>query len=70
VEKYDRPRQVTDDDIIQRMRFECRINKATDTRSEYIALNVFPQQQCLRERACVTLCLLCLSCLNFRRKHV
>jgi hypothetical protein len=31
VEKYGTARQATDDNIIRRMRFECRITKATDT---------------------------------------
>jgi hypothetical protein len=33
VEKYGTARQATDDNIIRRMRFACRITKATDTRS-------------------------------------
>jgi hypothetical protein len=48
-----RARQATDDNIIQRMRFACWINKATDTSLEYVMLIVFPRQQWLRERASI-----------------
>jgi hypothetical protein len=51
VEKYGRDRQVTDDNIILRMRFACWITKATDTHSEYVILIAFEMQQWLRERA-------------------
>jgi hypothetical protein len=34
-------------------RFACWIIKATNTRSEYVILTVFPQQQWLRERPSV-----------------
>ena len=47
----DRP-QIT---IIRRMRFPCRITKATDTHSAYVILIFFPRHQWLRERA-VILC--------------
>jgi hypothetical protein len=50
VEKYGRPRQATDDNIIRRMRFACLITKAIDTRSEYVLLVAFPRQQWLRDR--------------------
>jgi hypothetical protein len=43
VEKYDIVRQATDDNIIQRMLFECWITKATDTHSEFIILIAFPR---------------------------
>jgi hypothetical protein len=33
VEKYGRARQATDDNIISRMRFACRIPRATDTQN-------------------------------------
>jgi hypothetical protein len=36
---------------MQRMRFACWVNKATDTHSECVILIGFPRQQCLRERA-------------------
>jgi hypothetical protein len=51
VEKHERARQATDDNIIRRMRFACWITKATDTPSEYVILNAFPWQQRKRERA-------------------
>ena len=35
VEKYGRAEEATDDKIIRRMRFQCWINKATETHSEY-----------------------------------
>jgi len=38
-------RQATDDNIILRMRFECYINKATDTYSEYVILIAVQRQQ-------------------------
>jgi hypothetical protein len=36
VEKHGAARQAKDDNIIRRMRFACRITKATDTHSEYV----------------------------------
>ena len=36
VEKYDRARQTTDDNMIQSVCFACWIIKATDTHSEYV----------------------------------
>jgi hypothetical protein len=51
VEKYDKVRQATDENIIQRMRFACWITKATDIHSEYVILIAFTRQQWLRERA-------------------
>jgi hypothetical protein len=53
VEKYCRTRQATDDNMIRRMRFACRILKATDTRSEYVIGIALPQQQWLHERASI-----------------
>jgi len=53
VEKYDRGRQVTDDNTIRRMSLACWMPKATDTHSEYVILVAFPRQQWLRERASV-----------------
>jgi len=35
------------------MRFQCWINKATNTHSEYVILIAFPRKQWLRERASV-----------------
>ena len=40
---------ITDDNIIRRMRFACWIIKATDTHSEYVMHIDFPRQQWLRE---------------------
>jgi hypothetical protein len=51
MEKYGRDGQATDDNIIRRMRFACWITKATDTRSGYVILIAFVQQQWVRERA-------------------
>ena len=51
MEKCGRAIQVTDDNIIRRMRFTCWITKATDTHTEYVMLIAFPRQQQLRERA-------------------
>jgi hypothetical protein len=53
VEKYGRARQATDDNMIHRMRFACRITKATDTHSEDVILIAFTRQQWLHERASV-----------------
>jgi hypothetical protein len=44
VEKYGTTRQGTDDNIIRRMRFLCRITKTTDRHSEYVILIAFPLQ--------------------------
>jgi hypothetical protein len=51
VEKYGSIGQVTDKNIIWRMRIACWITKATDTHSEFVILIAFPWQQWLRERA-------------------
>ena len=48
VEKPDR--QVTDTNIIRRMRFMCSIIKATDKHSEYVTRIAAPLQQLLHER--------------------
>ena len=50
VEKYDRTRQATDDNIIGRMRVGFWITKATNTHSENLIFLAFPQQQWLNER--------------------
>jgi hypothetical protein len=62
VEKYGTVRQVTDDNIIRRMRFVCWIPKATDTHSEYVIFIAFSQQQWLHYvlRYTFTSCLICL----------
>ena len=41
----------TDDNLIQGMRFECCIIRATNTHSEYEIFIAFPLQQWLHERA-------------------
>ena len=43
-------RQTTDENIMRRMRIACRIPKAKNTHSEYVAQFVFPLQQRLNER--------------------
>jgi len=50
IKNYDRAGQATDDNIIQRFRFACRINKAINTHSENVTLIAFPQQQWIPER--------------------
>ena len=61
MEKYNRTRQATDDNIKRRIRFSCWIIMATDTRSEHVILIAFPLQQRLHERASsVTLYVHCL----------
>jgi hypothetical protein len=50
VANFGRAKQVTDDNIIQHMRFEFWTSKATDTHSDYEILIAFPRQQWLRER--------------------
>jgi len=46
-----------------RMRIACWITKATNTRSEYVILTAFPQQQLLQESVSVLrLYVHCLSC--------
>jgi len=49
VEKYGRDEQVTDGYIVWRMRFACWINKATNTRSEYVILIASPRQPLTRK---------------------
>ena len=49
VEKYDRARQATDNNIQRHMQFTCWINKVTDTQSEYVILIDFPWPQWLGE---------------------
>ena len=48
--KYGRAGQATAVDIIPRMRFACWISKDKHTRSEYVVIIAFPQQQMLRDR--------------------
>ena len=51
MEKYGPTGQATEDNIIRRTRFACRITKATGIHSEYVILIAFPQQQWSRDRA-------------------
>ena len=44
VAKYGRTRQATDDTLIRRTRYSCRITKASNTHSEYVILITFPLQ--------------------------
>ena len=51
VEKYGTVGQTTDGNIIRRMRFDCCVNRATSTHSEYVILVACPREQWLRYRA-------------------
>jgi hypothetical protein len=53
VENYGTAGQVTEDNIILRMRSACWIPKATDTYSEYVIHIAFPPQQWLYEGASI-----------------
>ena len=53
MEKYGRACKITDDNTKRRMRFARRINKATDTHSEYVISICFRRQQLLHERASI-----------------
>jgi hypothetical protein len=53
--KYGTARHGTDDNVIRRMHFPCWTNKPTHTRSKFVILTAFPQQQSLRERASLLL---------------
>ena len=56
-------RQATGDNITGRMRFACRITKATDTHSEFAMLiTFFTATVVTRTRLDVKLCVHCLSC--------
>jgi len=55
VEKYGVARQVTDDNIIERMRIACWLPKATKTHSEYVIITAFPNQKLLQERTSMLL---------------
>jgi len=50
VGKYGTAGQVTEDNIIGRMRFACWIVKSTDTHSEFVIRIALSRQQWLRER--------------------
>jgi len=45
------PDRPTDDNALQRMRFECWITKATNTHLEYVIRTAFIPQQWLGKRA-------------------
>jgi hypothetical protein len=45
VEKYGTARQAIDKNIMQRVRFSCRITKATNTHLEYVIVFGIPRQQ-------------------------
>jgi len=45
VEKYGTAGQATDDSMMRRMSFECRITEAKDKHSDYVILIDFPWQQ-------------------------
>ena len=63
VEKYGSDRQATDDSVIWHMCTECRVNKATDTHSEYMILIAFLWQKWLSEHASLLrLYIHCLLC--------
>jgi hypothetical protein len=64
VEKYGTVRQATDDNIIRRTRFACRITKATHTHSRYVKHCFSTATMVTRTRLNVTFIptLLCLSC--------
>ena len=51
MEKHGRARQVTDGNVMRRMRFAFWMIKITNTRSEYVILAAFPRKQWLSERA-------------------
>ena len=51
MKRYVTARQATDDSIVRHIRIACCITKVTDTHSEYVTVNAFPQQQWLGERA-------------------
>jgi hypothetical protein len=44
VQKYCTARQVTDNNIIRRMRFACLVTKAADTHSDYVTLLALARQ--------------------------
>jgi hypothetical protein len=57
--------------IIWRMRIACWISNTAITHSEYVIIIVFPQQQCLNERASMSLytqiaCLVMFGCTDYK----
>jgi hypothetical protein len=66
MKKYGSAGQVTDDNIIRRMRFACWVTKDTAIHSEYVIFIAFTRQKLLRERArMLSLYVRCLSCLIY-----
>jgi hypothetical protein len=67
IDIYGRAVEVTDDNIIQLLRFECRITKAVHARTQKICnTNCFlTETMVTRTRLIVTLHVHCLSCLSF-----
>jgi hypothetical protein len=53
VEKYGTAGQVTDDSVLQLMRFACWITKAADTHSEFVKLICFARQKLFGQRALI-----------------
>jgi len=51
VAKYGTAGQVTDDNVMRRMRFACWVTKITVTHSEYVIRTACPRQKWLRECA-------------------
>ena len=65
--KYGRVREATVDNIIRRMRFACRITKATNTHSEYVTFIAFPLQQWF-ETCASTTAIVCFHLTQFCKK--
>jgi len=67
VEKYIRAGQATNDDIILRMRYTCRITKGKDTHSQYVTIFAFPfATMFMRTRLNITfICTLPVFCACF-----
>jgi len=67
VEEYGRFGKATGDNIIRRMRFTCRIPKATDTHSVYVILiAILRQKMVTRTRLNITVYVHCIACLVFK----
>jgi hypothetical protein len=63
VEKYDKARQATGDNIIRRMRIACWLTKTTNTHSEYVIFFCFFRAKIVAQmHLIVTLYFLCPSC--------
>ena len=68
MEEYSRSGQATGDNIIRRMRFTCRIPKATDTHSEYVILIAIVRHKKIvkRTRLNITVHVHYIACLVFK----